>query len=85
MINYIPNFITEEEEKEILLKINSVPIPKWTQLSHRRLQNWGGIPHPKGMIAEEIPQVLKLIKFFLFKKLFIIMYLLTFTVASIKN
>lgn len=22
---------------------------------NRRLQNWGGIPHPKGMIAEEIP------------------------------
>jgi len=21
------------------------------------LQNWGGIPHPKGMIAEEIPDV----------------------------
>lgn len=37
--------------------INSVPLPKWTQLSHRRLQNWGGIPHPKGMIAEDIPIV----------------------------
>jgi len=37
--------------------VNSVPQPKWTQLSHRRLQNWGGIPHPKGMIAEEIPTV----------------------------
>jgi hypothetical protein len=39
--------------------VNSVPQPKWTQLSHRRLQNWGGIPHPKGMIAEEIPTVNK--------------------------
>lgn len=37
--------------------MNSVPQPKWTQLSHRRLQNWGGIPHLKGMIAEEIPDV----------------------------
>lgn len=54
---YIPNFITEEEEKQIIKYINSVPQPKWTQLSHRRLQNWGGIPHPKGMIAEEIPSV----------------------------
>ncbi|XP_061933751.1 alpha-ketoglutarate-dependent dioxygenase alkB homolog 6 isoform X2 [Apis cerana] len=52
---YIPNFITQEEEVEIIKCINSVPVPKWTQLSHRRLQNWGGIPHPKGMIAEDIP------------------------------
>lgn len=54
---YIPNFITEEEERQVIKYINSVPQPKWTQLSHRRLQNWGGIPHPKGMIAEEIPSV----------------------------
>lgn len=39
--------------------MNSVPQPKWTQLSHRRLQNWGGIPHPKGMIAEAIPDWLQ--------------------------
>ncbi|CAK9823566.1 Alpha-ketoglutarate-dependent dioxygenase alkB homolog 6 [Anthophora retusa] len=52
---YIPNFITQEEENEIVKHVNNAPLPKWTQLSHRRLQNWGGIPHPKGMIAEEIP------------------------------
>ncbi|EFN77071.1 alpha-ketoglutarate-dependent dioxygenase alkB homolog 6 [Harpegnathos saltator] len=56
---YIPNFITEEEEKQIVKCVNSVPLPKWTQLSHRRLQNWGGVPHPKGMIAEEIPSWLQ--------------------------
>ncbi|XP_011703443.1 PREDICTED: alpha-ketoglutarate-dependent dioxygenase alkB homolog 6 [Wasmannia auropunctata] len=56
---YIPNFITEEEERQIIKRVNSVPQPKWTQLSHRRLQNWGGIPHPKGMIAEEIPDWLQ--------------------------
>ncbi|XP_072750557.1 alpha-ketoglutarate-dependent dioxygenase alkB homolog 6 [Anoplolepis gracilipes] len=56
---YIPNFITEDEERQIIRCINSVPQPKWTQLSHRRLQNWGGIPHPKGMIAEEIPSWLQ--------------------------
>ena len=54
---YIPNFITEEEEKEIIKLVSKTPLPKWTHLSHRRLQNWGGIPHPKGMIAEEIPSV----------------------------
>ncbi|XP_043250772.1 alpha-ketoglutarate-dependent dioxygenase alkB homolog 6 [Colletes gigas] len=52
---YVPNFITKEEEVEIVKHINNAPLPKWTQLSHRRLQNWGGIPHPKGMIAEKIP------------------------------
>ncbi|XP_017790107.1 PREDICTED: alpha-ketoglutarate-dependent dioxygenase alkB homolog 6 [Habropoda laboriosa] len=52
---YIPNFITQKEEDEIVKHVNKAPLPKWTQLSHRRLQNWGGIPHPKGMIAEEIP------------------------------
>ncbi|XP_071570889.1 alpha-ketoglutarate-dependent dioxygenase alkB homolog 6 [Temnothorax nylanderi] len=56
---YIPNFITEEEERQIIKCVNSVPQPKWTQLSHRRLQNWGGRPHPKGMIAEEIPDWLQ--------------------------
>ncbi|KZC13388.1 putative alpha-ketoglutarate-dependent dioxygenase ABH6, partial [Dufourea novaeangliae] len=52
---YIPNFITEKEELEIVKHVNKAPLPKWTQLSHRRLQNWGGIPHIKGMIAEDIP------------------------------
>ncbi|KAI4498790.1 hypothetical protein M0802_005965 [Mischocyttarus mexicanus] len=59
MARYIPNFITEEEERKIINHIDTVPLPKWTQLSNRRLQNWGGIPHPKGMIAEEIPHWLR--------------------------
>ncbi|XP_050595520.1 alpha-ketoglutarate-dependent dioxygenase alkB homolog 6 isoform X2 [Bombus affinis] len=52
---YIPNFITQEEEDEITKYVNNAPLPKWTQLTHRRLQNWGGTPHPRGMIVEEIP------------------------------
>ena len=28
---------------------------RWTQLANRRLQNWGGVPHPKGMLAEPLP------------------------------
>ncbi|KAL2014668.1 hypothetical protein VTN00DRAFT_2193 [Thermoascus crustaceus] len=37
---YIPNFVTEDEEERLLQKINNVPLPRWTQLSHRRLQSW---------------------------------------------
>lgn len=54
---YLPNFINAEEESEIMNKVYSVPKPKWTQLKNRRLQNWGGIPHVKGMIPEKIPEV----------------------------
>ncbi|KAH9375021.1 hypothetical protein HPB48_003811 [Haemaphysalis longicornis] len=38
---YIPDFITEAEEKLLYDKVYSAPKPKWVQLSHRRLQNWG--------------------------------------------
>ncbi|KAJ5085834.1 hypothetical protein N7532_010605 [Penicillium argentinense] len=40
---YIADFISEDEEKWLLQKVNpypSAPIPRWTQLSHRRLQTW---------------------------------------------
>lgn len=53
----MPNFISETEEKFIIEKVKTAPKPKWTQLSNRRLQNWGGIPHPNGMISEPIPEV----------------------------
>nr|XP_018900106.1 PREDICTED: alpha-ketoglutarate-dependent dioxygenase alkB homolog 6 [Bemisia tabaci] len=58
-VHYIPNFITPEEEENILNKVNSSPKPKWTQLRNRRLQNWGGVPHPNGMISEKIPEWLE--------------------------
>ncbi|XP_039180975.1 alpha-ketoglutarate-dependent dioxygenase alkB homolog 6 isoform X2 [Crotalus tigris] len=52
---YIPDFISEGEEEYLLQQIYNAPKPKWTQLSGRRLQNWGGLPHPKGMVAEKLP------------------------------
>ncbi|XP_058821445.1 alpha-ketoglutarate-dependent dioxygenase alkB homolog 6 [Topomyia yanbarensis] len=52
---YIPDFITPEEESIILSMVAKAPKPRWTQLSNRRLINYGGVPHPKGMIVEEIP------------------------------
>ena len=54
-IYYVPDFISESEETDLIRRVDSSPIPKWTTLSNRRLQNWGGLPHPKGMIAEPLP------------------------------
>lgn len=28
----------------------------WKEMKGRRLQNWGGLPHPKGMIPSKIPE-----------------------------
>ncbi|XP_069765065.1 alpha-ketoglutarate-dependent dioxygenase alkB homolog 6 isoform X2 [Narcine bancroftii] len=54
-VYYIPNFITVSEENYLLQQVYNSPKPKWTQLSGRRLQNWGGLPHPSGMLAEKLP------------------------------
>ncbi|XP_051525227.1 alpha-ketoglutarate-dependent dioxygenase alkB homolog 6 isoform X2 [Myxocyprinus asiaticus] len=54
-VYYIPNFITETEEEYLLQQVYRAPKTKWTQLSGRRLQNWGGLPSPKGMLAEKLP------------------------------
>lgn len=54
-VYYIKNFISEEEESEILKNVYLVPKPKWTCLKNRRLQDWGGVPHKNGMIQEDIP------------------------------
>lgn len=54
-VYYIPNFITPEEETHILKNVYSAPKPKWTCLCRRRLQDYGGVPHEKGMIPEAIP------------------------------
>jgi alkylated DNA repair protein alkB family protein 6 len=52
-IYYVPNFLTKEEEKSLL--INSYTQPKWSILAHRRLQHFGGVPHANGMIPETLP------------------------------
>lgn len=54
-VYYIPNFISVDEEQRLMREVYDSPKPKWTQLKNRRLQNWGGVPQPKGMIAEPIP------------------------------
>jgi len=51
---YVTNFITEREETYLLHQIEKTPDRRWTHLSNRRLQNCGGLPQQKGMIAEPI-------------------------------
>lgn len=58
-VYYIPDFISEQEEAYLQQQVYRSPKPKWTQLSGRRLQNWGGLPHSKGMLAEKIPDWLQ--------------------------
>lgn len=44
---YIPDFVSAEREKLLLSQICRTPKVRWTQLTHRRLMNLGGVPHPK--------------------------------------
>ncbi|EED20109.1 conserved hypothetical protein [Talaromyces stipitatus ATCC 10500] len=54
---YIPNFITADEEEHILKQMNSVPLPRWTQLSHRRLQTWpSALTKLNALLAAPLPE-----------------------------
>ncbi|KAJ2951342.1 hypothetical protein O0L34_g5744 [Tuta absoluta] len=52
---YVREWVSREEEAALLGRVYGAPRPKWTQLSGRRLQNWGGVPHARGMLAEQLP------------------------------
>uniref|UniRef100_A0A1I8J221 Fe2OG dioxygenase domain-containing protein n=1 Tax=Macrostomum lignano TaxID=282301 RepID=A0A1I8J221_9PLAT len=56
---YVPDFVTKDEEASLLGRVYAAPKPRWTCLSNRRLQNWGGLPHPKGMVSEPLPDWLE--------------------------
>lgn len=53
---YIPDFITEDEERYLVQKITSAPIPRWTHLSHRRLQTWpSALTKSNALISSPLP------------------------------
>lgn len=45
---YFPGFVSVEEAERLQAAVASAPKPKWQHLRNRRLQNWGGLPAPKG-------------------------------------
>eukprot|EP00127_Corallochytrium_limacisporum_P001947 Clim_evm102s88 gene=Clim_evmTU102s88 len=58
-IYYIKDFLTKEEEQFYMHFIEDAPKPKWKVLKDRRLQNWGGHPHAKGLVKEGLPDWLE--------------------------
>jgi alkylated DNA repair protein alkB family protein 6 len=56
---YIPDFISEEEERVILNKIANAPKPRWKQLTHRRLQTWPSDLVKNALIDAPLPQWLE--------------------------
>lgn len=55
---YIDDFLTADEEAKLRHGIDQYP-NAWRILRNRRLQNWGGLPHIKGMIPVPLPPFLK--------------------------
>lgn len=58
---YIPDFLSQEREELIMRQIHRTPMVRWTQLKNRRLINFGGLPHRRGMIPEPLPSWLQAI------------------------
>ncbi|KZF22197.1 Alkbh6 protein [Xylona heveae TC161] len=53
---YIPDFITPEEEEQLLNKIRTAPLPRWAQLSRRRLQTWpSSLSSSNTLLAAPLP------------------------------
>ncbi|CAI7598604.1 unnamed protein product [Penicillium glandicola] len=53
---YISDFITVDEENWLLQKVKSAPLPRWTQLSHRRLQTWpSALTKSNALLASPLP------------------------------
>ncbi|KAL3719708.1 hypothetical protein ACJRO7_004654 [Eucalyptus globulus] len=46
-------------EYRVPVQVYNSPVSKWKSLKNRRLQNWGGIVHEKGLLPQELPPWLK--------------------------
>eukprot|EP01023_Acetabularia_acetabulum_P024161 TRINITY_DN2339_c1_g2_i2.p1 TRINITY_DN2339_c1_g2~~TRINITY_DN2339_c1_g2_i2.p1 ORF type:complete len:220 (-),score=16.27 TRINITY_DN2339_c1_g2_i2:75-734(-) len=52
---YINDFLTKEEESRLLSELKQSKT-NWTELSNRRLRNYGGIVHNKGLLPAPMPK-----------------------------
>lgn len=57
-MSYYPSFITRQQELTLLHEIDMHP-RAWKSLKNRTLQNWGGLPHIKGMLPTSLPPFLQ--------------------------
>lgn len=55
---YVDEFLTFDEEEALLLGIADHP-RAWKLVNNRSLQNWGGLPHVKGMLPTPLPPFLE--------------------------
>ncbi|KAG0558732.1 hypothetical protein KC19_10G049600 [Ceratodon purpureus] len=54
-VYYVPDFVSATEEAALVQEVQGAPVAKWKTLKNRRLQNWGGVVHEKGLISQPIP------------------------------
>lgn len=57
-LQYVDDFITDNEEEKLLSEIEAHFLA-WKYLNNRSLQNWGGLPHMKGMLPTPLPPFLQ--------------------------
>lgn len=57
-LTYTDEFITSELETSLLTGCDRHP-KAWKSLNNRTLQNWGGLPHIKGMLPTHMPDFLR--------------------------
>lgn len=51
---YVPDYVAEAEEASLLREVQGAKA-RWTQVSGRRLQSYGGSVTPKGLLAAKLP------------------------------
>lgn len=41
---YIADFLSQQEEAQLLAAVDAAPASRWTKAGERKMQNWGGRP-----------------------------------------
>lgn len=54
-IYVVPNVLRAEDERLLHHQLLDVPRTRWTTLSGRRVQSWGGAVHERGMVPTPMP------------------------------